>query len=233
MNAAFLTLGALALGGVWLVPWPQLLPGSFSVHMTRHMGLVAVAAPILALGVAGSRSDPVRRWPALFPPIAASLVEMAVIWTWHAPAFHHAAQHSAAVMVAEQASFLLTGAFVWLSALGGGATQRAGRSATGLVALLFTTMHMTLLGALLGLAPRPLYSVGPGGSAVLADQHLGGAIMLTVGGASYLAGGLWLAFELLRHRASMGSDSIDIGLGPGATGRIDQSNLTPMMGTDR
>jgi putative membrane protein len=38
----------------------------------------------------------------------------------------------------------------------------------------------------------------------LSDQHLGGAIMLIVGGASYLAGGLWLTALLVRlERASV------------------------------
>jgi putative membrane protein len=31
----------------------------------------------------------------------------------------------------------------------------------------------------------------------ITDQHLGGAVMLVVGGAAFLAGGLWLTRELL------------------------------------
>jgi putative membrane protein len=34
----------------------------------------------------------------------------------------------------------------------------------------------------------------------LDDQHLGGAIMLLVGGVAYLAGGVWLTAGLLRAR---------------------------------
>jgi putative membrane protein len=61
-------------------------------------------------------------------------------------------------------------------------------------------MHMTLLGALLALSPRPLYSHMEGYSELTAidDQNLGGAIMLLVGGLSYLLGGLWLTGRLLR-----------------------------------
>jgi putative membrane protein len=62
---------------------------------------------------------------------------------------------------------------------------------------------MTLLGALLALSPRPLYGhahgAGIAGLAPLDDQHLGGAIMLLVGGASYLIGGLVLVGRLLRQ----------------------------------
>jgi putative membrane protein len=168
----------------------------FAVHMTMHIGVVAVAAPLLALGVAGGRLDPVRKLPALFAPIPASIVELIVVWAWHAPALHHVARHTTAGLLAEQATFLSTALLVWLSAFGGDARQRRNRTAAGVVALLLTSMHMTLLGALLALAPRPLYA-----HAGLDDQHLGGAIMLLVGGAAYLAGGLWLTAELLRGSA--------------------------------
>jgi putative membrane protein len=65
-------------------------------------------------------------------------------------------------------------------------------------------MHMTLLGALLALTPRPLYAHVDGFAGLTAtdDQHLGGAIMLAVGGVSYLAGGLWLMGHLIRGSAA-------------------------------
>ena len=79
-------------------------------------------------------------------------------------------------------------------------TGTAHRRAAGVVGLLLTSMHMTLLGALLALAPRPLYAHADGfaGLTPLEDQHLGGAIMLLVGGVSYLLGGLWLMVGLLK-----------------------------------
>ena len=59
-----------------------------------------------------------------------------------------------------------------------------------------------MLGALLALTPRPLYAHAAGsGLTPLADQQLGGAIMLLVGGVSYLSGGLWLTAGLLRRTA--------------------------------
>lgn len=199
-----LTLGLFTLASVWLAPLQRVVPGAFSAHMTMHMGVVAVAAPLIAYGVAGGRFDPVRRAPALFSPIPASIVELLVVWAWHAPALHHAARHSSLAFFVEQSSFLLSGLFVWLSAFGGAASERASRGAAGVVALLLTSMHMTLLGALLALPPRPLYDhPSHAGHTVLSavdDQHLGGAIMLCVGGAAYLVGGLWLTAQLLRRR---------------------------------
>jgi putative membrane protein len=203
----FVGLGLATLAFAWLAPLRAILPGPFSAHMTTHMAVVAVAAPLLAIGVAGGSLDPVRRAPRLFPPIPASLVELFVVWIWHAPALHHAAAHATAIFVIEQASFLASGLFVWLAAFGGDRALRANRAASGIVALLLTAMHMTLLGALLALPPRPLYvhaahaEHAAHGSA-LAEQHLGGAIMLIGGAVAYLAGGLWLAVELLRRRPS-------------------------------
>lgn len=201
-----LLLGLLVLLSIWLGPLQQLLQRSFAAHMAVHMGTVAVAAPLLALGVAGGVFDPVRRAPALFPAVPASIVELLVVWAWHAPALHQLARHSLAGLVLEQSTFLASGLWVWMSALGGDAQRGGSRAGLGLLALLLTSMHMTLLGALLALPPRALYAhahhAGIPGLTGLEDQHLGGAIMLIVGGASYLAGGLWLSACLLRARRS-------------------------------
>lgn len=203
MRRALLIPGLLTLAAVWLTALPQLARQAFWAHMTMHMGVVAVAAPLLALGVAGGRLDPVRGAPWLFAPIPASILELIVVWAWHAPAPHHAARYSAGWLAIEQGMFLASGLLVWLAAFGGDASRGGGRSAAGVVGLLLTSMHMTLLGALLALTPRPLYhhaAHGGGGRGLspLDDQHLGGVIMLLVGGIAYLFGGLWLMVGLLR-----------------------------------
>jgi putative membrane protein len=191
-------LGTVVLAAAWLGPLPSLASRSFAAHMTLHVAVVAIAAPVVALGLAGGRFDPVRRWPAPFAPIPVSLVELAVVWAWHMPALHHAARQHEEALATEQASFLLSALALWLSALGGSPIERAARAGSGIVALLLTSMHMTLLGALLALAPRPLYAHAHGASLpALDDQHLGGAVMLLVGGISYLVGGLALAARLL------------------------------------
>jgi putative membrane protein len=204
MRRACLGLGLLMLAALWLGPLPQLARHAFAAHMTMHMGVVAVAAPVLALAIAGGRLDPVRRAPGLFAPIVASLVEFLVVWGWHAPALHRLARHAPGGLVMEQGMFLLAGALVWLSALGGDPRDRASRAGAGIVALLLTSMHMTLLGALLALPTRPLYphTTGFAGLSPLQDQQLGGAIMLLVGGVVYVLGGLALAAGLLRDPVS-------------------------------
>jgi putative membrane protein len=200
MPSTFFLLGLLLLTAVWLGPLPERAVQSFAAHMTMHMGVVALAAPLLALSIAGSTCDPVRKAPALFAPIPISLVELFIVWAWHAPALHHAARHSPVGLVIEQSMFLLSGLLVWLSAFGGEPRQRSNRAAAGIIALLLTSMHMTLLGALLALPLRPLYAHAGGiaGLTPLQDQQLGGAIMLVVGGVSYLLGGVWLTVCLLK-----------------------------------
>ena len=68
---------------------------------------------------------------------------------------------------------------------------------------------MVLLGALLLLAPRPLYACAEVCSSAaaltpLGDQQLGGVLMLIIGGSAYLAGGLALLSSVLRERAPIG-----------------------------
>lgn len=176
--------------------------------MLAHMGILAIVAPLLALGLkhrlAQARTSNAASWP-----IVASLVELVVVWGWHAPAARRWAESSLAGTVAEQVSFLVAGLFLWLSCLAAASTSKAACQAAGAFALLLTTIHMTLLGALLGLSARPLYGdsdVTCFGTTLTAaqDQQLGAVIMLLLGAASYLAGGVALLAGLFgepRRRA--------------------------------
>lgn len=210
MRAALWISGMAALAAAWAGPLPRVAEESFLAHMTMHMLVVAVAAPLLALALAGGGFDPVRRAPAWFAPIPASLLEMVVVWAWHAPALHQAARGHVAGLMAEQGSFLLAGLAVWVSAFGGPQPRSGDRSAAGVIALLLTSMHMTLLGALLALSPRPLYSHHGGFYYLtpLEDQQLGGAVMLLVGGIAYLCGGLWLMVDLLQQETAAADEAV-------------------------
>ena len=178
----------------------------FAGHMMVHVAVVAIAAPLLAIGLAGSRLDPTPLAPLLFAPMLAIALRvrgglgLACAGRCTPP---RAAPH--AVHALEQVSFLAAGLLVWLAAFGRGRGPARAAWGAGILALFLTSMHMTLLGALLALSPRPLYghahaAGGISGLAPLDDQHLGGAIMLLVGGASYLIGGLVLMARLLRGR---------------------------------
>jgi putative membrane protein len=152
--------------------------------------------------VAGTGADFAARWPVMVTPLPMSLLELVVVWGWHVPAARAFATGSAAGLVIEQLTFLGAGLLLWSACLGAGSAHGSARRASGVIALLLTTMHMTLLGVLIALAPRTLY--GTTGFTCLgiiveplADQQLGGVVMLVVGAGSYLLGGLALLSRLL------------------------------------
>jgi len=187
--------GLIALALAWSALASHFAP-PFTAHMIMHMLVVAVAAPLLALAVADTRFDVSSRLQLLFAPLTASLVEFAAVWSWHAPALHAFARTSAVGIMLEQASFLSVGFVLWLACIG----ERGGGRAAGIFGLLFTSMHMTFLGALLALAPRALYGHAHHVSGTLSavdDQNLGGVVMLAAGGAAYLIGGLILTARFL------------------------------------
>ena len=147
MRTGSLLLGIAVLAFAWLGPLPNLASHSFAAHMTMHMAVVAIAAPLFALAAAGTRADPVGAVPLVVAPIPASMVELVVVWVWHVPALHRAARHDPGAFVAEQFMFFFAGVLLWIAAVGGDREQRRLRAGGGIVALLFTSMHMTLLGA--------------------------------------------------------------------------------------
>lgn len=201
MRTVALGMGVFLLTIVPLVLFVTFDGGSFTVHMILHMGIVAVTAPLLAYGVLGTRLDPSQRvtW---MTPVLASVIEMVVVWIWHVPAIRGLADASLQVSMVELLSFLVAGLLLWAVCLRSG-PEGEGRLA-GTIGLLFTSIHMTLLGVLLALAPRPLYGTGQVSCfgiplAGIADQQIGGVVMLAVGALSYLAGGVVLLSGLLRE----------------------------------
>ena len=97
-----------------------------------------------------------------------------MVWAWHTPVLHQLARTSLPFLILEPGSFLLAGLLLWIACLGFAPEARASRSATGVVGLLLTSVHMTLLGALLALSPRPLY--GPTAHVgAMDDQVIGGS----------------------------------------------------------
>ena len=241
MRRALLFSGVTMLALVWFGPLLTAWRVSFAAHMLAHMAVVAIAAPLIALGIGsiflGGLADSERlvlrigerrggesrfllsRWRPLNSPgtvaplslpIVASLVELIIVWGWHAPAARSWAIASTLGTVVEQASFLAAGLFLWLSCLAVYGTGARAHRFAGAVALLLTTVHMTLLGALLALAPRPLFGleeVTCFGLTLAAgeDQQLGATIMLFVGATVYLAGGVALISGVLRTPAGSSS----------------------------
>lgn len=189
--------GAALLASAWTGPLPLLARGSFTAHMGQHLLVVAAAAPLLALAALQQRG-PRSRALRLLSPLPASLVELVVVWAWHVPWLHHAARTGLEPFVAEQALFLAAGLLFWLSIVGAVGDDGGRAAGTAVVALALTLAHMTLLGALLALGPRPLYTHGGDAALALADQQRGGALMLVVSALVYITAGVAVGHRLLQ-----------------------------------
>lgn len=192
MKSASLTSGILVL--VTAACLTTFGGDAFTLHMIVHMAIVAIAAPMIAFGVGGTVADVSARLTWI-TPLTASLIELVTVIFWHLPQVRLVADQSLAITVVEQLSFLAAGLLLWLSCL-------SAPPLAGAAGLLFTSMHMTLIGVLLALAPRPLYGTGqttclglPLGAAT--DQQVGGVAMLLVGSLSYLIGGIILLHRLV------------------------------------
>lgn len=189
--------GMLLLAWLWLGPLPEMARRAFSPHMILHLGVAVAAAPLIVIGLLRFLPEcRTLRYPLPFA-LAASAFEFAVVWGWHAPAMHELAARWQPFFVVQQLSFLLAGVTLWWVCLAG--RDRHGRAIGGL-AMLFTSMHMAMLGVLLVLAPTVIYSpqfcLGAFGLQPLADQQFGGGLMALFGALPFVAGGSWLASRL-------------------------------------
>lgn len=192
-----LFVGVAVLVLLWSGPLPAMSRWAFSPHMILHLGVAVVAAPLLAWGLARLLEGKMLRIPIIVV-VLASAIEMVVVWGWHAPAMHGAAALHDGAFAAQQLSFLAAGIGIWSATL---LAANSTALASGIVAMLFTFMHMAMLGALLALAPDLLYPpalcLGAFGLDPVQDQRLGGALMAVAGGAPFLVGGLAMAYRLL------------------------------------
>jgi len=204
--------------------WPLDAYGEWSLaaHMAQHMLLVSVAPPLIVAGLPAAafaaglptsgarrgaqllRARGVRRmWHGLTEPMTAMLLQLIVMWGWHAPAAMELALRSEPWHYLMHASFLLVGLFFW-SGLLRALREPAAGFFTGIVAVVGTMVQMGLLGALLTFAAVPRYPfylerVIELGLTPLEDQQLAGLIMWVPGAVPYLLGGLALMAVWLRR----------------------------------
>lgn len=181
----------LALSGAWFAlviafvsPLCALTAALFSARVVHHFVLVLVAAPLLALAFPAARSR------GAGAPAAAFTVTM---WAWHWPPAYVAAYDTVAGYWAMQSMLLGASTWLWRALL----APRVAFLAS-LVALVAVSAAMGMLGALLALAPSPLYpphfaTTEAFGLTALQDQQLGGLLMWVPGLLPFAAAGLLLA----------------------------------------
>jgi cytochrome c oxidase assembly factor CtaG len=184
-----------------------------AAHMVQHMLVMNLAAPLLVLGSPGPvmlhgvpapyRRSLGRLWRRLTPsgPVLPWVLYAGVLWGWHLPPPYEAALRHPAVHDLQHLTFFATGFVFWRAVL-----DRAGRRlgpGVALVYLFTTSLHATVLGVFMALAPRPWYPGYLGrteawGLTPLEDQQLAGLIMWMPACLAYAAGAVgilvaWLA----------------------------------------
>jgi len=195
------SLAACAIvAAAWLGPLPALALERFAAQAALHVVLVSLAAPLLAACIAGSPLDPVRRWAHGFSPLGLSLLQAGVAWAWHTPAAQLAARAETGLWL-QQGTLLLAAVLLWVSVLGGDRTTRYERVGAGIIALLMTSVHMTLLGGSLLIATSPYF--GADLAASFDDRRLGALLILAGAAVIYAIAGVLLLTWLLKPGASV------------------------------
>jgi putative membrane protein len=197
-----------------LSPIHQMGEALFSAHMIQHELLMVVAAPLLVLGrplvvglwalappsrqVVGSVArTPLRRlWAALSRLDVATALQVLVILGWHLPVLFQRSVRSELVHATQHTSFLAAALLFWWVVFYG--TRARLRYGAAVLCLFVTTVVTSGLGALLTVAPHPLYPIyasttRPWGLTPLEDQELAGLIMWIPAALSYLVAALWIA----------------------------------------
>lgn len=224
-RAAAFSAGWMTLVVALLSPIDRKATASFAFHMVQHELMMLIAAPLLVWGRAlptflwslphdvrvriglATKARWIRRaWNALTAPLSAWMLHAAALWIWHIPAVFNAAVTDELVHDWQHASFLVTALIFWHALL------RHGRHVANGMAVLYlftTTVHTSVLGALLTFAQRPLYitldpELRASTLSALQDQQLGGLIMWVPGAIVYVGVGLYIASKLLRGAAEPG-----------------------------
>ncbi|MBX3501671.1 MAG: cytochrome c oxidase assembly protein [Alphaproteobacteria bacterium] len=181
--------------------------GPLSAGMGVHILLMNLLAPAAALGSVRVSGTAAGRMHGLVP---ASVVQLLLLWGWHAPPSLAAAMEQPALHFVMQLSLALAAVWFWRAVVRAMATcpWRA------IAALLLTSKLFCLLGVLLTFAARPLYPAMTHHDVMaadpLADQQLAGLMMLVACPLSYLVAAVVVAWRWLAPAAQAGHHPEDV-----------------------
>lgn len=213
---AGLAVTALALLG----PLDTFNDELFSLHMTQHLLLMLVAAPLLLLGrpvqvalraIPPERSRAVLRalvrpsptravLTALTSPVAVILIFNGVQAVWHVPAMYVAALESDVVHWVMHLTFFGAGLLLWWVILDP-VPRHHKFPIHWVLAVVASAMAVgKIIGGIITFADQPIYafysqSERPWGLTVIADQQLAGVIMLVGGGFYFMVLGMVILYH--------------------------------------
>jgi putative membrane protein len=224
-GAERLTRQARLFGAGWLIlaaalvsPLHEAGERSFAAHMFEHELIMLVAAPLLvlseplatmlwafpgggrrALGMAAHLAPVRASWQLLTAPVAATLIQAAALWLWHAPVLFDMALADEGWHAAQHVSFLASALLFWTAMLG-----RRAVAAVSAICLVATSIVSGALGALMAVAESPWYAgyerlgLAPFGLTPAEDQQLAGLLMWVPGGLVHAGAALLIMRRLLR-----------------------------------
>jgi len=164
-------------------PVDRLAHASFAAHMTQHLLLIVVAAPLLLLAdpfAAICWALPRGVWRALTAASVAWLAHAAAVWLWHWPAAYDAAVADRVVHDVEHVVFFGTAMLFWWPIVSPAPRLRAPAGyGARVVYLVLAALQGALLGLLLAMSRETWYRAYPSAE----DQSLGGLVMWGIGGA--------------------------------------------------
>jgi len=199
---------------------------SFSAHMLEHELLMLAAAPLLvlaeplaillwafpararqAIGALVRTRAMSALWGRLTGPVAATILQAAALWLWHAPFLFDLALASEGWHAAQHLSFILSALLFWSAMLGASRKPASGGRGLAALCLFATSLISGALGALMAFSQSPWYAryaelgMAPYGLTPAEDQQVAGLIMWIPGGLVHALAALILVAALLRPAA--------------------------------
>jgi putative membrane protein len=221
---AFFLAGIAMLGAVMLHgPSSELA----WVHMTQHMLIMMVAAPLLAF----SRPAFVMIWSLpesprkalntlmrglhrpltplaafVFQPVLIWLLYALILWVWHWPRFYGAALENRWLHELQHFAFFI-GSYLFAKVLLDPVFKRHMSRGVAIIYLFTTSLHASLLGFFMTVATQPWYEEYAStarlrGFSPLEDQQLAGGIMWMPACLTYLVLAVYVFLGWLRESAT-------------------------------
>lgn len=207
VNILGFSVGLLILIGCLVSPLDPLSSQLASAHMVQHMTIMTVAAPLVAFGAPGLllglglpprgrlvscrarrffRSAIGRPDKSLF---GCWIIYALIMWTWHFPMFYESAMQDPLIHDLQHLSFFLAALLFWQPIVDPFYRPKQNKGAA-VFYLFTTTLHATILGVFMTVAPTAWYPHYNGitelwNLSVLEDQQLAGLIMWMPACAAY------------------------------------------------
>lgn len=180
----------------------------FGAHMTQHVLMTLIAAPMLVLGTPGWLLRPLLKYPLidrlarfLSHPIVAFALFNGVFVVWHFPGLYDSTLDSETIHIIEHLSFIITAVINWWPVFGAVPELEYLKPPAKLLYLFLEGVPSTILGAIIVFAPNILYTPYLAAPRIFGinawdDQQIAGLIMAMPAGMVYLValGGVFFSW---------------------------------------